>query len=177
MALILMFIRCQLKSITVARPVVLKVMYKTTVLVSTEAKDLIEVALHEAVPKNHACMTAQGIINVYKDRLFCITIANFGMGNVHLPKHRKIGKVASVPEAIVNIKGERFLYPLGAKATKCDSVMNPVLQHPTTNRLEMMAELEAVKEKYKAILKKDCREDVQLPAQFKDQRLAFLEVL
>lgn len=54
--------------------------------------------------------------------------------------------------------------------------MNAVHFKPTPDRLEQMAEHEANKEKDEANLKKNCREDVQLPAKFTNHRAAFLEL-
>lgn len=53
------------KYTTVARQVVLRAMRETSVLFSTNAVGLVEVARHENMAKSHACTTAKGIMGVY----------------------------------------------------------------------------------------------------------------
>lgn len=61
--------------------------------------------------------------------------------------------------------------------TKCDRSMNAVQYKPTSGRLKQTAEHRTVTEQVEAILKKDWREDGQLPAKFKYHRTAFLKML
>lgn len=71
-------------------------------------------------------MTAKGIIDVYTGQAFYITIANFAMADVHLPKHQKVGEVADTCKEIVYTTDEYFSYPSGAKAAKTDNLLDAV---------------------------------------------------
>lgn len=75
------------------------------------------------------------------------------------------------------IRHERFSYPFGAKAIENGSSVNAVHHKRALDRLEQMAEQNAVKKKDEAILKKDWKEDVQLRAKFKLHGPAFLEIV
>lgn len=79
--------RCEPKSITVARQVVLKAMCYTPVLVATKVTGIAEVSPHANEARNYACKIVKGIIDVLPGRDFKITIGNFGMADFHLPKH------------------------------------------------------------------------------------------
>lgn len=81
----------------VTRQVLLEAMCETLVIVSAQVEGLIKVLRHEKGAKNHACMTAKGIIYFYSGRLINITIENFGKVDVSLPKHQKFGEVANAP--------------------------------------------------------------------------------
>lgn len=122
-------------------------------------------------------MTVEGIRDAYQGRFFYITIANFGIADVYLPGQQKLREVASTPEEIVYIEYKRFSQPFGAKGTESESSVNAVYYRPTPDRLEQTDKHKAVKEREGAILKKVCREDVQLPAKSKDHRPAFLKTL
>lgn len=55
--------------------------------------------------------------------------------------------------------------------------VNAMAYNCDLGRLGQMTEQEAVKVKDEAILKKECRDNVQLPAKFEDHRTAFLEIV
>lgn len=86
-------------------------MYEKPVLVSTEAASLMEVLTHGNVARSHACMVANGKMNVYSDCTFHITIPNFYKGGVDLSNYQKIGVVANMPKETASIKDEYYSYP------------------------------------------------------------------
>lgn len=88
-------IKSEPKNNTVARQVFFKARCETTVLVSIQVAGLIEVIPHLNLARNHACMTATGIIDISPGRSFYITFANFGMTDVYLSKQQKVGEVAN----------------------------------------------------------------------------------
>lgn len=98
-------------------------------------------------------------------RSFYITVSKLFKVDVHLPNHQKVDEFASVPFKIVHDKDERSSYLPGAKAKDSGSSKNAVYYRSITDRLEQMVRHEAVKEKDKEKYRKDCREDVQLPAE------------
>lgn len=107
--------RCKPKYIKASRQVVLKPMSETSVLVSTLAACLIEVAFHEKVAKNNASMTGNAIIDCYRGFTPFLTISKFDKVEVNLPKHQKVGAVLNALQKIVHNKEEHFSYPLGTK--------------------------------------------------------------
>lgn len=66
-------------------------------LASTTVNGLVEVVLDINIAKNHACVTANGIMNVYSRRLICNTIANFVMVDAQLPNQQKDGEAVDAP--------------------------------------------------------------------------------
>lgn len=62
-------------------------------------------------------MTAKDIVGVFQDRSFYITITNFCMIDVSLPRHQKAGEIASFPQEIVHMKDVRPPFHSDAKAT------------------------------------------------------------
>lgn len=97
------------RCITAARQVVLKAICETSVLVSTQALGLLQVATRKNVDKTPVCTTARGIMGVYPRRLIYITISNFGKVDVHLQKHQTVGEVTNAPVRMGHIDKERFL--------------------------------------------------------------------
>lgn len=83
--------RSEPKYTTIFRQELLKEMCETLILVFTQASGLIEVLSLENVAKNHACKTVRGIMDVYSEHSFCITVANSGKIDVKLPKHQTFG--------------------------------------------------------------------------------------
>lgn len=53
-------------------------------------------------------MTAKGTLDVYRGHSCYITIANFGMVDLHLQKHQIVDGIAHVPVDIVHIKNEQY---------------------------------------------------------------------
>lgn len=80
----------------------------------------------EAWTKHHACMMARSIMSVYSRHPFYITLANFCMVDVHLPKHQEVVEAANAREEIVQIKDKRFLYSSLTKATSTESSVNAI---------------------------------------------------
>lgn len=97
LALLVAPTRCKHESIMIARQVALTATCWIQGLVSTQAAGLIKVVFREDLIKNHACMTAQDIADVYLGRHFYITIANFGIADARLSKRRNVGEVAIEP--------------------------------------------------------------------------------
>lgn len=105
-------------------------------------------------------MTAKGLTSIYWGCPFYITIASAGKVAVHLPKQKKVGEVADAPVEIVHIKSERFTYPSDAHANNSDGSVNVVHKKPASDRSKQIANHQAVKEKDKEKLQKDCQEDI-----------------
>lgn len=80
------------KTFTVAQQVRLQSIYETIVLVSTQTEGLIEVNPYPSVAENHVFITAKHVMDVYLARPFDVTIANFGMIDVHLPRQETLEK-------------------------------------------------------------------------------------
>lgn len=93
--------------------------------------------------------------------------------DLHLLAHPKVGEVADVTVEIVHIIDARFMDISGAHASNNYSSVHDVYYKPTRDRLEQMTIHEAVKENKKEKPKRNCREDVQLLANFKMHRPAF----
>lgn len=93
LALLVTTIRCESKSMTFVRHVVLKATCDTPLLGFPQAASLIQILPHGNVAKTHACMTAKCIMEVNPGRPFHITTANFGMAGFYLLRHRKVGEV------------------------------------------------------------------------------------
>lgn len=137
-------------------------MRDTTGLVCTQEAGHTEVIGHDRVAENHACMIAKDSMDVYLG-LFCITVANTDKADLNVRKHQEISDVASAQQEIVHISDERFSYTPGCEASKRDSPVNAIHYKPALNRLEEMADHEAIKKNDESILKKNWREAVQLP--------------
>lgn len=99
---------------------------ETLLLVSTKLAGLIEVIRHEKLAKNHACVTPEGIMGIFPGRSFQITIANFGIVDVHLPKHQKISDAVSAQSPIVHIKNKHYFYQIFKHAKNWNSSENSV---------------------------------------------------
>lgn len=88
-------------------------MRETSILVSTKAASPVEVVLYENVAKTLACLTAKGITDVHPVRPFYIIIASLGKGDVHFPKHQKVGEVRNTQVKKVPINDKRVLHTSG----------------------------------------------------------------
>lgn len=108
LALLMTPTTCDPKYITVARQVVFTAVCQTSSLISPQAVVLKEVGRHKSVANDRACMTANGIMDVYPGSTFNITTANPGKVDVNLPEHRIVGEVASPPQEIVHANDIRF---------------------------------------------------------------------
>lgn len=137
----------------------------------------IEVISHLSVAHRDAFMTAKGIMVVYQCSQIYVTIANFGMADVHFLKHQKCGIDTIAPQETVHSKDERFLSPAGAHGNNSTNSAYAVHYKQTTDRLEQTAEHETLKEEDESNLKKDWPEDVQLPVRFKTSRPEFINML
>lgn len=121
------------KNITVAKQVVLKLICKTPVLLSTKEAGLMSITAHENVAKIYACKAAKGIMDIKPGRHFFITIANLGKVDLHLPKHQTVGEAAKIPVEIVLITDERYSYTPVAHANNSNCSVNTVHDKPTPN--------------------------------------------
>lgn len=95
------------RPITAAQQVVLKAIGKTSVLVSAQAADLVEVLSYNTVAQNRACMKRKRIMDVYPGCSSYITIVKFGKVDVYLPKNQKVGEVLNALSKIAQIKDKR----------------------------------------------------------------------
>lgn len=59
---------------------------------------LLEVVSHGFVAKDRTCMTAKSMMDVNQGRHSNITVENFGMADIYLPKDQNVGEVAIAPE-------------------------------------------------------------------------------
>lgn len=116
-------------------------------------------------------------MDVYCDRPFYPTIANFEVADLHLTKGQKFGEASSARREVVHVKDERFLNHSGARATKTDSHVHAIHYKPAPDRLNRLTEDEGVKERDEETLKKDRRDYIKLPVTFKEHRQIFLDML
>lgn len=65
-------------------------------------------------------------MDVNPSRALYLTMANIGRVFVQQPNHQKAGGIANVPQGIVHVKDERFLFTSDVAATKRDSLMSAV---------------------------------------------------
>lgn len=133
------------KLFTAARQEVLKAMGETAEFASAQVDGLIEIISHINIAKNHACMTAKQIMDVYQGSLFYITIVSFSKVDVHLPKHQMGGEVANVPVEMVYIKDERYSYLPDTHANNSERSVSAVNYKAISDRLDHIAEQKAVK--------------------------------
>lgn len=98
--------------ITAAGRLVLEPMCATSVLVPTQGAGLTEVIPHGNVPKNYACMTAMGIMDLYPDRQYYIRIVKFDKVDINLPKPQEACEFAAAPIEIVHIKASASRTPM-----------------------------------------------------------------
>lgn len=71
-------------------------MYETPVLLSTQPAGLMELIPYGILAKDHACMMAKRIIDVYTGLPFYISMEIFCMADVRLPKHQKLVRLELV---------------------------------------------------------------------------------
>lgn len=76
--------------------------------VFTQSPGLIAVLLHDPFFKNHDCMTAKEIMNVYLCGSFYINITSFGKVVVSLLKLKDVGEIANRPSEIFFISDEHY---------------------------------------------------------------------
>lgn len=85
-------IRCDYKSITTARQLVLKAMCGIPLLGFVQAAGLIGVVPGANISENHAYMIVEIFIDAYQGRSSYIIIANVCMADAHLPKNPALVK-------------------------------------------------------------------------------------
>lgn len=90
--------RYRSKYITGPLQVVLREICETPFLISTQATELTALIPNEKVARNHACMTANVIMDVYLNRPFYITITNFGNSDVIPHRYKKLGEGPIAPQ-------------------------------------------------------------------------------
>lgn len=143
------------KYITVVGQVVLKVMCEIPVLFSTKSVGLIEIISHPNVAKDHGCMTTKGIMDGYPARPFYITIANLNPAGVHLPKHQKLAKCRMRLKKSFTLNKISSGTLLAPKGLNIIAPVNAAHYKTAPDRLNQMAEPEAVKKRDEENLKND----------------------
>lgn len=151
----------------------LKAMCETPVLVSVKLAHTTELALHENITVNDAFRTAKGIRNIYLGYSFYITVATCSNVHGHLPKRRRVGRVASAIEKIPHVEVDRFSNASGAHGSNDDISINPSYYKPTSDRVDKMTEYDELNEKDNETLRNVPLKNVPLPANFRQHALAF----
>lgn len=122
-------------------------------------------------------MTTEDVIDAYKGCAFYIVVTNFGSNGAVLLGHQRVVEAASVKQEIVQIIEECFWCPAFGKGSKDDRSMNSIQYKPAADSLEEMTIRKTMEDKEKQFLKKNWKEDVQMPDKFKDHPLAFFIML
>lgn len=116
-------------------------------------------------------------MDVFMDRPFYTTIANFDVADVYMPNQEKGDEIENAPERIVHSKHERFSYPSRTNETRSDSIFDVVQYKPTSDSLEQISEHQAVKYKDKAIAMKNKRKEVAFHGKFNEDWPGFIKML
>lgn len=127
--------------------------------------------------KGHPCLTAKGMMNTYRGCLSHSNGSHFGNTDVSLPKHLEVLGVANAPQGTVHSEDKHLSYPFTAQASITYSSVNAVNYKLAPDRLEEMPKHKAAKKTDKEIFKKNWHEDVQVPGQSEQHRLASLKKL
>lgn len=99
----------------------------------------------------------------YLGRYFYIAVTNFGENDFCQPEQYKVVEVANAPKRAVYMNDTCYYYIYSTQLNKISILAIAVLYKAALDRLESVAECDAVKAKVRETLRKAPREDAQLP--------------